>query len=224
MGFRRVGFRAFEQPQEVLGLAQVGADGGQVKPLADAVVVRGHDRQLGNEGKTDFLHLAGVLGAVVIHAQHGDSRAQRAHGAGGLCGSLEEIENRLRQFAVVAQALFQPGKLLAVRQPLIQEQVDDFCEAAKVYQVFNLVSAVKQVTLLAAHIAQTGLSGDNAFEPLGIDDIFLGLLLVLVHAESWENGVGRLLGRLPGARGNCFSGGQGISSWRTRHPAARRSS
>ena len=104
-----------QQPQEVRGLVQIRADGRQVQPLANAVVVGGHHRQLRDEGEPDLLHLAGVLRAVVIHTEHGDGRAQGAHGARRLGSRLEEVQNGLRQLAVVAQALLQALQLLAVR-------------------------------------------------------------------------------------------------------------
>ena len=121
-----------EEIEEVGGLTEVGADGGELLAKAGAVIVRGDDADFGGQGDGAVAVLDGIDLAgrhLVVEAEHGDTRADDIHGVGILGGRLEEVDDALREFALGTKLLMQCLKLGLVGKFPVPEEVDDLLVA-----------------------------------------------------------------------------------------------
>ena len=132
--------------------------------LAHTVLVcHGNQRRhLGDQAdRSDFAVLWVMdVGAVMVESRHAAHQTgQHSHGVCIAAEATQEELHLLVDHGVLGHALFEFRLLRCVRQFTVQQQVAGFQEVAVLGQLFDGITTVQQLTLVAVDVGDGGLAG-----------------------------------------------------------------
>ena len=103
----------------------------------------------------------------IVVRQRRDDGAQHVHGQGVLGRLPQQADDGGVQLALARQVELQLLQLGAIGQPPKPQQVADFFEGRVVGQLVDVDAAIGEHALIAIDVADAGICGGNAFQPLG---------------------------------------------------------
>jgi hypothetical protein len=108
------------------------------------------------------------LGPLVVEAEHGDCSAENIHGTRIPGGSLEEINDSLRNGAATGEILLEGIELGLPGKPAMVEKIDHFLVAAVLYQIVDMIAEVGETAVKAFYVGEDGFVGGDSFEAFGV--------------------------------------------------------
>ena len=138
----------------------------QALALTKAVEVGGDDRNLRDETKSlaPLRVLRIIIARRVETAEGADAGADGVHGRRVFRELAQDVHHAFGQLAEFGEDLLELGEFFRVRQMVVVEEVGDLFVSGATSQFVDVVAAVNQLADVAAHIAETSVGGDDAFQ------------------------------------------------------------